>query len=180
MNIASLHFLPRPKPLLLDWEMHPASDAVINWATELLEKRNTIEDELELLGILMYCRRKDYGARLESMIARFIDSHETIDDSGWSALAGACMAADVAGYLISATLLWRIVYQYPDFPVGGFVEDIAKREGQASYAALVECFERHPSDAVRASIFRYFESEAPRTGMRVIEKDGKLLLEYLE
>lgn len=178
MSFGELSFLPPPK-FSFEGDLHPAGRTVIRWAMDILESGLGIEKELEVLSMLLRCGRSEYGIRVERTVRRFVEEHEKIDGVEWNSLASACMAADDAGTFISTSLLWRIIYQYPEWPVAGFVEDIAAREGAASHRDLLKCYEIHPSSSVRASIFEYFERMAPRLGIRVTEEEGKLLLHQL-
>ena len=143
----------------------------------MLDETTDSKKQLELLAVLFNLKRTEFGAPLEFALTRFLDEHTTVDSENWNALAGAVLAAIANGYTYDSRILWRIVYQYPDWPVSGFVEDIARREGEKCHNALVECFAKHPSGVVKMGIFEYFERAAPRLGLRVTEIDGKLLLD---
>ena len=165
-------------PYIRSSEPHAAVGTVLKWCRDLLTKSKlTRVHRVILHAAIVTCDGLEGCKALEAALSELLIATPVITSVVWSAICDATFAAEKAGFLFSADVYWKIVRQAQKYPTWSMIDAIAKIEGPRCHAKFLEYYANNVGGDAKSAIFQYFERISAKEGLRVTERDGKLLIE---
>ncbi|MCP1519250.1 hypothetical protein J2Y74_003560 [Pseudomonas migulae] len=148
------------------------SKKIISRAEQLIRFGNSADfDNEKLLSICAKLGSEWACQQLRSIIDDYMDSHETIERSGWDWIAPIILSHTIE---LDSRVLWKILHKGKELPMYDVVRQIIDKDGPDSYQALADFINSNPRSSAWSAVYLYFEGNAARIGLNVRHVNGKL------